>query len=94
MLESNRGHPEKLYYAKGVFKLCGAAIVKHQSRSRGGDMCHTNGVQEIILSIVQSTSLCRACIRKNLVAGRLIYGCREPGCRLVGLQKKNKKMLT
>lgn len=43
MLESNRGHPEKLYYAKGVFKLCGAAIVKHQSRFRGGGYVHTNG---------------------------------------------------
>lgn len=43
MLESNRGHPEKLYYAKGVFKLCGAAIVKHQSRFRGEIVVHTNG---------------------------------------------------
>ena len=43
MLESNRGHPEKLYYAKGVFKLCGAAIVKLKVVSGEGVVVHTNG---------------------------------------------------
>lgn len=42
MLESNRGHPEKLYYAKGVFKLCGNRNTS-KSVSGGGGCVHTNG---------------------------------------------------